>query len=132
MTIREGDFRVRDVMSYPLITANSNETVSSVIRLMIDYKKGCVIICGEGLLKEIQGLVTNGMILKKIYIEGLDPSKTKVSDVMDLPPLIHIDPDAKLNYAISLMKRHNIRRLPVIKDQVLVGIVTLKDILKLL
>jgi CBS domain-containing protein len=132
MEIFDRNSKVREAMTYPLITASSNDTVSSVLGLMINNHKGFIIICRGGLLKEIEGIITNGMILNKIYIEGLDPDRTKASDIMMRTPLICIDPDSRLEDAISLMKLYNIRRLPVVKEQVLVGVVTLRDIFHIL
>ena len=53
-----------------------------------------------------------------------------VSEIMTPAPLITIDLDASTSDAAGLMLKHSIRRLPVVKDGALVGIITSKDLLK--
>ncbi|OYV10740.1 MAG: CBS domain-containing protein [Methanosaeta sp. NSP1] len=61
--------------------------------------------------------------------EGRDPAAVSVQDIMTAGPLVSIDLDASTAEAARLMREHNIRRLPVLKDGALVGIITSKDLL---
>ena len=122
--------KVRDLMSYPLNTVRPDATVLDAIKAMVDGKKGGIIVCGEGLLKECQGIVTTTEIFEKVLATGVNPDGIKISDVMMHAPLITIGPNATVKEAADLMIKHNIRRLPVVEDRALVGIITSKDLLK--
>ena len=122
--------KVRDLMSYPIATVTPEATAQEAIRRMAGEKKGSVLVAGEGLLKECLGIVTTSQIFLKVFARGLDPALVTVSEIMTPAPLITIDLDASTREAAELMQKHNIRRLPVVKEGALVGIVTSKDLLR--
>jgi CBS domain-containing protein len=124
--------KVREVMSYPLNTMKPDATVIEAINEMVARKKGNVLIANEGLLKECLGILTSGGIFKWVFVAGLDPNEVTVSEIMTPMPLVTIDQDASCNEAARLMIKHDIRRLPVLENGFLVGIVTTKDILRCL
>ena len=121
--------KVRDLMSYPIATVTPEATVREAINRMAGEKKGSVLVAEEGLLKECLGIVTTSQIFLKVFARGLDPASVAVSEIMTPAPLIVIDLDASTREAAELMQKHNIRRLPVMKEGALVGIVTSKDLL---
>ena len=124
--------KVREVMSYPLHTVKPTSKVIEAINEMVARKKSSVLIANEGLLKECLGILTAGGIFKWISVAGLDPNEVTVSEIMTPMPLITINPDASCNEAAKLMIKHDIRRLPVVENGCLVGIITTKDILRCL
>lgn len=122
--------KVRDVMSYPIATVPPETTVLEAIRLMARGKKGCVLVATDGLLKECKGILTMSQIFSRVFAEGKDPSRLSVVDVMTPAPLITIGLNASTKEAAGLMIKHKIRRLPVMENGMLVGIVTSKDLLQ--
>ncbi len=121
--------KVRDLMSYPIATVPPEATVLEAVKRMATEKKGCVLVAREGLLKECLGIVTTSRIFLKVFSEGRDPAAIAVREIMTASPLITIDIDATTREAARLMREHSIRRLPVMKDGALVGIITGKDLL---
>ena len=121
--------KVRDLMSYPIATVRPEATVLEAIKRMVGEKKGSVLVAREGLLKECLGIVTTSQIFLKVFAEGLDPAMVVVTEIMTPGPLVTIDLDATTREAARLMREHNIRRLPVMKEGALVGIITSKDLL---
>jgi CBS domain-containing protein len=121
--------KVRDLMSYPIATVRPEATVLEAIKRMATEKRGCVLVARDGLLKECLGIVTTSQIFLKIFAEGRDPAGVAVLEIMTHSPLVTIDLDASTRVAAELMREHNIRRLPVMKDGALVGIITSKDLL---
>ena len=113
--------KVRELMSYPIVTVPPEAMVLDAIKVMAVAK--------ERLLKECLGIVTTSQIFLEVFARGLDPARVKVSDIMTPAPLITIDLDDSTQKAAELMIEHKIRRLPVMKDGALVGIVTSKDLL---
>ncbi len=121
--------KVRDLMSYPIVTVRPEATVLEAIKRMASLKKGSVLVAGDGLLKECLGIVTTSQVFLKVFAEGRDPARVAVRDIMTMGPLVTIDLDASTAEAARLMREHNIRRLPVMKGGALVGIITSKDLL---
>ena len=122
--------KVRDLMSYPIATVPPEAMVLDAIKVMAAQKKGSVLVAEECLLKECLGIVTTSQIFREVFARGLDPARVRVTDIMTPAPLITIDLDDSTHRAAELMIEHNIRRLPVMKDGALVGIVTSKDLLR--
>jgi len=121
--------RVRDLMSYPIATVRPEDTVLTAVRKMAGERKGSVLVARDGLLKECLGIVTTGQIFLRVFAEGRDPAAVSVQEIMTPGPLVSIDLNASTAEAARLMREHNIRRLPVLKDGALVGIITSKDLL---
>jgi CBS domain-containing protein len=121
--------KVRDLMSYPIATVRPESTVLEAVRRMAAEKKGSVLVARDGLLKECLGIVTTSQIFLLVFAEARDPARVSVQEVMTAAPLVSIDLDASTAEAARLMREHNIRRLPVMKDGALVGIITSKDLL---
>jgi CBS domain-containing protein len=117
---------VRDIMSKAPVIVRSKASVIDAAKEMKTEKVGSVIVVENG--KPV-GILTESDILKKIVAEGKDASKIKVKDVMSTP-LISISPDEKIEKAIKLLGKNRIRRLPVIENGKLVGIITERDIVQ--
>jgi len=118
--------QVKKYMTKTVNTLDYNATVMEAANIMaadMDYE-GYVIILQKG--KPI-GMVTERDLVNKVIVEGLDPAKTNVADVMSTP-LITIDPDDDLLKATQIMKDQNVRKLVVVRDEIIYGIITAKKI----
>ena len=82
------------------------------------------------LLKKCVGILTTGQIFRKVLAVGIDPARADVEKIMITVPLVTIGPNASAKEAAELMLKHNVRRLPVVENGVLVGIITSMDLLK--
>ncbi|MGB9729619.1 MAG: cyclic nucleotide-binding/CBS domain-containing protein [Thermoprotei archaeon] len=118
--------RVKDLMRKDVVTVNADDNIISVAKTMKNKSVGYAIVLKDG--KPI-GIVTERDITWKIVAENLNPQQVAVSTIASYP-IIFVDPDSDLSLAADLMERHNIRRLPVIKDNTLYGIITATDIVK--
>jgi len=117
--------RVRYLMSTPAITISPTATVFEAIKIMAEKRIGSIIVT-EG--EEIKGIFTERDLISKVLVKELDPKKVTIREVMTPAPLITITPDAEISEAALLMVRKRIRRLPVIEDGKLVGILTAADL----
>jgi CBS domain-containing protein len=122
--------RVREMMSYPVAFVGPEATVLEAINLMARGDRGCVLVAREGLLKECLGILTTSEIFRKVFARGIDPEMVKVVDVMTPSPLVTVGLSATSKEAADLMMKHRVRRLPVVENGALVGIVTSKDLLR--
>ncbi|MEM3601897.1 MAG: CBS domain-containing protein [Candidatus Bathyarchaeia archaeon] len=118
---------VRDVMVRDLVTVETTVSVMRAVKLMNDFEVGCLLIVEKG---EVVGILTERDILKRVVAEGRKPDETFVSDVMSTPPVV-VSPEMKLEDAVEVMFKKKIKKLPVVENGKLVGLVTLTDIARL-
>jgi signal-transduction protein with cAMP-binding, CBS, and nucleotidyltransferase domain len=109
----------------PHETADRSDNVDTIIRTMTMKNKGSVIILNE--LKHPEGIITERDIVRRLVFESKDAKLTKASEIMS-SPLISLNDDAYIYDAALVMAKYSIRRLPIIKDNVLLGIVTATDL----
>jgi signal-transduction protein with cAMP-binding, CBS, and nucleotidyltransferase domain len=114
-------------MSRPPITAKENETVAGVSKLMGKHDIGCVIIVDKA--GNPAGIITERDIVQRVAARNVLPSDLKVGQTMS-KPVATISPRATVNEAAKIMNHRKIRRLAVMDEGKLVGIVTMKDILQ--
>jgi CBS domain-containing protein len=116
---------VKDIMTKDVATARANQTVCEAAQLMASRGLGClVIIEGEAPI----GIVTERDIVRRIVAQRL-PYDTKISEIMT-KDLVTADPNMSLRDAARLMSTNKIRRLPVVKQNKLVGIVVASDFVR--
>jgi CBS domain-containing protein len=75
----------------------------------------------------IVGIVTERDIIERTICMDKDPNTAQVKEIMSTD-VKTVDVDDRINYAISILKQHNIKKLPVIENGELVGIITVTDI----
>jgi CBS domain-containing protein len=105
----------------PLTTLNT--PVSDAARLMRASNKDSLIVYDLG---RPAGIVTERDFLRKVTAEGKDPMRVHVGDVVS-SPLITIAPSKSAKDAAALMIEKKIRHLPVVRDGILIGMLTLED-----
>jgi CBS domain-containing protein len=116
--------KVEDVMVEDVVTVEVDFTVKRAVALMNKYEIGCLIVTKRG--KPI-GIVTERDMLTRVLAESLSPDRTKIADIMSMP-LIVADPQMDLEEAAKLMFKMKVKKLPVVSDGKLVGLITLTDL----
>jgi len=124
-----GRLVVREAMSSPVITVHENQSVVSTAELMSKQRIGAVIIIDND--DNPVGILTERDLVYRILAKDLTPRDTPVKDVMSTP-LRTVDPETTLEEAMKIMDKHNIRRLGVNYKNKLEGIITERDILRLI
>lgn len=115
---------VKEAMKTNLAVVSPDISVFEAAKIMKKRKVGNVIIVKD---KQAIGILTESDILKKVVAEGKNPKEVLVKNVMSTPLLI-IDPYVTLDDAMETMGKCNIRRLPVVENDELIGIITQRDI----
>ena len=118
--------RVRDLMTVDVPLTTLNTPVSDAARLMRATDRDSLIVFDLG---RAIGIVTERDIIRKITAEGLDAMRVHVAEIVS-SPLITIHPDRPAREAAALMIDKKIRHLPVVKENRLLGIITLQDFAK--
>ncbi len=114
---------ITDVMSTDIQYCTPLDNVFEVAVIMKDYDVGAVPIVEEG---KVLGIITD----RDIAIRGVaskHPGSTKVTDIMSTS-LVTVSPHTSVSEAADLMASKQIRRLPVVEDGRLVGMVSLGDL----
>lgn len=115
---------VRDTMTADPRSVSPGDTIVEAARLMRDEDVGSLPVTDEGTLV---GMLTDRDIAVRVIAEGRSPESTTVGEVFSPDP-VAADPDQDLDEALHLMARHQVRRLPVVEDDRLVGILAQADV----
>jgi CBS domain-containing protein len=115
---------VRDAMTEDPRSIGPSVSVVEAARLMREGDIGSLPITDD---EQLVGMITDRDITTRVVAEAADPKMTPVGDVYSRD-LISVAPDKDLEEALQLMARHQVRRLPVVENGRLVGIVALADI----
>jgi len=118
--------KVSDIMtSEGLATATLDTTLAEIATRMRDENVGAIPIVDED--EKLAGIITDRDIVVRGIAEGEDPDECTAEDILS-EQLHTIHPQADLEEAAELMARHQIRRLPVVEDAVIVGMISLGDL----
>jgi len=116
---------VGDVMTGTVISVSPYDTVSSCAKKLVKNKINTLLVSNED---KLLGIITSTDILK-LVTKNEDLSKAKAIDIATKKVAV-IKPSSTIHEALTKMKELNFRRLPVISNGSLIGVITLKDILK--
>jgi CBS domain-containing protein len=108
-----------------VISAEPEQTVLEVARLMVSHNIGAVPVLHRGMLV---GIFSERDLMNRVVVTGKDPARTNVRQVMTEDPMT-VEPGDSLETCMTLMRRHGFRHLPVCKGRELRGVVSLRDIL---
>jgi len=120
-------YKVVDVMTKKPITVSPGISLIEAATVMRDNHIGGLLIT-EG--DQLKGVISEQDITRNAVAEGLDLKKTTVDELM-VKKLHTISEDEDIYFALLEMRDLNIRHLPVVEDDKLVGLLTLKDVLKI-
>ena len=115
---------VRDAMTENPRSIGASTSVVEAARLMREQDIGSLPITDD---EELVGMITDRDITTRVVAEAADPKMTSVGDVVSRD-LISVEPDEDLEEAVQLMASHQVRRLPVVENGRLVGIVAQADV----
>ena len=118
---------VSDAMTRKLITISPESSSQECAQAMMTNKVGGLIV-HDG--EQAKGIVTEHDLVDKVLAKNTDRTEVKVSDIMSTK-LLSVEPSADLSDAMSIMANEGVRRLPVVYNGNVVGILTAKDILKI-
>lgn len=119
--------KVRDIMTKPAIHVSPTESVEVAARTLTHYNIGILPVCGTD--GKLCGLVTDRDLVTRCMASGRTAAQTTVRDVMT-NQVTSVQPDMEAGVAAHLMGRCQVRRLPVVENGKLCGMVSLGDLAK--
>ena len=115
---------VRDAMTASPTTVEAHETAVEAARLMAAQNVGSLpVIEGDGLV----GMITDRDLVLNVIAKDVDPHKVTVASICSEHPTV-VGPDDSLDTALQHMAREQVRRLPVVEEQRLIGILAQADV----
>mgnify|MGYP002517797821 FL=1 len=117
--------KVKDIMTRDVVIADKDDTVLTVAKLMKHHNIGTVPVVENA--EKVLGMVTDRDIVLNMADYNFDPANTKALTLMS-NKVYSVKPEADISSAIALMKKQQIRRLPVIENEKLVGMLSIGDI----
>ncbi|HJU58190.1 MAG TPA: CBS domain-containing protein [Nitrososphaeraceae archaeon] len=122
------DELVRDIMTKDLLTISEKDTALKAAQLMSEKGVSSLIVLSDN---QPIGIITERDFIKKICLKELKLSTVKVGDMMS-KIRTSASPDTSIDVAVQRMVNNRIRRLPIIDNGKLVGIITVTDLAKYL
>ncbi len=117
----------KDIMKEYKLMMTEETTASQAAKVMSNDHVGFAIVQRDG--KPI-GMVTEWDFVNKIVAKDLDPKTVKLSDIMNTP-LMSVDPKTPTDQVTVLMSKNGVRRLPVVENGKLIGVITSRDVLRI-
>lgn len=117
--------KLREIMTNPVIRIHPDESVAVAARTLAHYNIGILPVCGAD--GRVCGLVTDRDLVTRCIASGRSPASTTVREVMTTQ-IVSARPDMDSSAAAGLMGREQIRRLPVMENGRLCGMVSLGDL----
>jgi CBS domain-containing protein len=117
--------KIREIMSAPAISVGQDESVEVAARTLAQYNIGVLPVCNAK--GEVCGMVTDRDLVTRCMATNKQPGKTAIREVMT-GQVVSAQPDMEIGTAAHLMGRLQVRRLPVVENGRLCGMVSLGDL----
>ena len=116
---------IKDIMTGRVVTIDPGESVEVAARTMTHYNIGALPVCSSD--GKLCGMVTDRDLVIRCVASGQSPAQMAVKDVMT-KQVVAAQPDMECGVAAHLMGRMQVRRLPVLENGTLCGMVSLGDL----
>jgi CBS domain-containing protein len=115
---------VREVMTPGVRTVSPAQSLTEAAEVMKGEDVGSVPVVEEG---RLAGILTDRDIVTRAVAEGRDPQSVKVNEIVSRE-LVTVEPEQDVDEALALMAQHQVRRLPVVEQGELVGMLAQADV----
>ena len=120
-------YKVGDAMTFKPVFVSPSTTLIECSKIMDKKHVGSLIIKSDG---KPLGIITEQDIVRKVVAKGKDFTQTTAEEIMETK-LYTVQPEDDIYDALMIMNDFNVRHLPVIHNENLVGFLTIKDVLKI-
>jgi signal-transduction protein with cAMP-binding, CBS, and nucleotidyltransferase domain len=117
---------VRDILQQRnLFSVEEGDSVAVVVRRMAELSVGAIMVMGGG---ELRGVFSERDLMRRVVLEGRDPERTAVDQVMTTS-LATIEDSATVEQAMEAMQTHGCRHLPVMRSGAVAGFLSMRDVM---
>ena len=117
--------QVKDIMTKNIVIADASDTIIDVAKLMAHHNIGCIPVTKNG--DKILGVITDRDIVVEMAEHSYDPYNTLATAIMS-DNVYFVRPDVDVKFAFDLMKKQQVRRLPVLENGKILGMISLGDL----
>ena len=117
--------KTHELMSSSIISIHPDEPVSAAARQLQRNNIGALPVCDDS--GRLRGIITDRDIVIRCIAADMDPGETRIREIMSRG-VVSVSPDDSVEDAARKMADHQVRRLPVVKEQQLVGMLSLCDL----
>ncbi|MEI7542265.1 MAG: GGDEF domain-containing protein [bacterium] len=117
--------KIGAVMSKDVLTANKEDTVMSMLERLQKHRMGAIVVINKDDVPV--GIITERDIIQALVIYKQETFEKQAQDIMSAPVLT-LDPEQDIDSAAILMTLNGIRRIPITKENKLIGLITYRDI----
>lgn len=118
--------KVRDIMTQDVVAVTADSTAQEIAKKMADNNVGSVLVTEQN---RLQGIISDRQLVIQTLAQGKGPTDVLAHQVMTRNPIC-TGPEADERDAVHLMGEHQIRRLPVVENNQVIGIVSVADLAK--
>jgi len=117
--------KIADIMTPDVMTCKETDKLADCATMMRELNVGAIPVVDDN--SNLIGIITDRDIAVRAVSKGINPNEAEVGDFMTPSP-ITVEPETNVEDAAELMADNQIRRLPVVRNGRLVGIVSLGDL----
>ena len=117
--------RVKECMNETVVWATGENTIYDIAKLMNENHIGSIPVCDND--KKLVGIITDRDIVLRTIACDKDVKQTKATDIMTTD-VIRTSRDTEVSWVADIMAKNQIRRIPVVEDEKLVGIISIGDL----
>ena len=115
----------RDIMNAGATCIGEDQTLMQAAQMMRDMNVGSLPICGND--KKLHGIITDRDIVVKCLAEGMDPNTCTAAELAQ-GHVTWVDADTDMTQIVEMMGQEQVKRMPVIEDHQLVGMISESDL----
>ena len=119
---------VSEIMSKDVVTVENNKSVFDACNIYRECGVGSLVVMKEGI---VVGILTERDIIERVIVDQKDPKETKVEEIMS-KDIKTVHASARVEKAVEIMRQNKIKKLPVILNNNIFGIVTITDVANIL